>query len=391
MSDNGKQNPASPRVRWYHLFIPAAAVVLPLLLWRMADSPAHAVRWNGETWSGDSNAYASSESCRACHAAIVEEQLASNHARTVRDLSREAPLAPFDTGQPVLDPLTGARYVMNRSKRKRPQIELTIGNDSVRQELAYEFGSGAHAMGYLTRVDAGEWVDARLNYYTEIHGWDFTSSQDKPSAYLTKQPLGRPQTEAKAGECFSCHSTVVRVSGKGVTPDGRQVRLRPEHSALGVTCESCHGPRAAHVKQMRAGTKSEPAPRLTADEINAICGRCHGLTNVNPAHPVIARFQPWGLSQSRCFRESAGRLTCLTCHDPHQNAARDASFYEAKCLSCHSGGASPAKTVCPVNPKAGCIPCHMPEDSHSMLHIRFYDHRIRVPKGGERAAGAARS
>jgi hypothetical protein len=381
------------RVRWYYVFIPAAALLLPALLWRLADQP-YAIRREGTSWGRDTGQYAGADACRSCHGEIVEQQLATSHALTVRDLSKTAPLAPFDTGQPVIDPLTGAQYTMEKG-RGRPRIVLTMGSQRAEQELAFEFGSGVHATGYLARVGTGSWIDARLNHYNAIQAWDFTSSQDKPNAYLTEQPLGRPQTEALAAQCFACHSTVVRVRGKGTEPDGRHVRLSPEHSILGVTCESCHGPRAEHVRAWKAGKGVASPARLSADEINQMCGQCHGLTNVNPSHPVISRFQPWGLNQSRCFLASGGRLSCLTCHDPHGDAVRGADFYEQKCLSCHSAKSEVAKTICPVNPRTGCVKCHMPEDSKSMLHMRFFDHRIRVvPKGptsGSRAALALRS
>lgn len=364
-------------MRWYYLVIPLLGILLPVLLSRLAE-PSYAVRREVGEWVRDPGDYAGAEACRGCHSAIVEQQLASNHARTVRDLSHQSPLAPFGTGQAVTDPLTGARYTMEKSRTGRPQLTLTVGDQRAEQELAYEFGSGAHAHGYLARIDRGQWVDTRLNYYTGIGAWDFTSSQDKPNAYLTTQPLGRPQTEAQATECFICHSTVVRVQGKGTVPDGIQTRLRPDRSVIGVTCESCHGPRGQHVRERRSGQAVATPPSLSADEINRMCGRCHGLSNVNPAHPVIARFQPWGLDLSRCFRASSGRLSCLTCHDPHTNAEHSPAFYEAKCLSCHSGSSEAAKTVCPVNRKNGCVRCHMPADSKSMLHMSLTDHRIRI-------------
>lgn len=368
-----------PRVRWYHVSIPLIGVLLLLGLWNLAQQP-HAIRRDPSGWSRDTGEYAGAEACRACHASIVERQLASNHAKTVRDLSREVPLAPFGTGQPVIDPLTGARYTMDR-REGHPQITLAMGDAQASEKLAFEFGSGAHAHGYLARIDRGQWIDARLNYYTRIQGWDFTSSQDKPNKYLTSQPLGRPQTEAQAAECFVCHSTVVRAQGKGAEPDGTQLRLRPDRSVLGVTCEACHGPRQAHVRERTAGPVTAPAARLSADEINVMCGRCHGLDDVNPAHPTIARFQPRGLDRSRCFRASGGRLSCMTCHDPHTNAEHRVEFYEAKCLSCHTKGSPTGETVCPVNQVTGCVKCHMPEDSHSMPHITFTDHRIRIPEG----------
>jgi hypothetical protein len=318
----------------------------------------------------------------------VETQLASNHARSVRDLSRERARAPFTTGQTVTDPLTRVQYGM-QEEGGRPAIWISNGQVRVTQKLDFEFGSGKHAYGYLAMLDRSSWLDTRLNYYSLLHAWDFTSGQDVAAAHLRTQPLGRPLPEGEAARCFLCHSTVVRASGVGKAPlDGSQLRVRPQRSDLGVTCESCHGPRAAHVRERRAGLPVSHPPRLSADAMNEVCGKCHGFTGTNPSHPVIARFQPYGLSQSRCFRASAGRLSCVSCHDPHANARSDTAFYEAKCISCHPGpkearepkeadGAA-VRTVCPVNRVRGCIGCHMRIDSKTMLHMTFADHNIRV-------------
>ena len=113
-------------------------------------------------------------------------------------------------------------------------------------------------------------------------------------------------------------------------------------------------------------------PEMTADEMNRLCARCHGKASIDPAHDVLARFQPWSLERSRCFIESKGRLSCATCHDPHDNARTDAGFYEARCISCHSPAGRAGKLasrLCPVNRSSGCVSCHMPKDDRGMLHV----------------------
>jgi Doubled CXXCH motif (Paired_CXXCH_1) len=41
---------------------------------------------------------------------------------------------------------------------------------------------------------------------------------------------------------------------------------------------------------------------------------------------------------SKCYLSSAGKLSCITCHDPHQQpAGADAvDYYREKCLGCHT-------------------------------------------------------
>jgi hypothetical protein len=385
---------------WSVLFVALIASLVAVGLSRPAPLPP-AIRQEADGWVQDHERYAGAEKCEACHRELTQAQLASNHARTIRDLSRQSPQANFASTTEIRDPLTGARYSVRKAAGagSQPEIVVKLGALEATQRLDFEFGSGRFAYGYLGKIDDGNWVDARLNYYEEIHDWGFTSGQDKPTASLRTQPLGRPQNAAEVVRCFSCHSTVLRADGVDKSPpDGSGLRVRPEHSVLGITCEACHGGRAQHVQDRISGKAEQPVKPRSAGELNALCGRCHGLTNVDPAHPVLARFQPWGMQQSRCFKESNGRLSCLTCHDPHRNASTDVSFYEAKCRSCHiatpdaaHSAKEAAKTTCPVNPKTGCVGCHMPRDSKSMLHVSLTDHFIRaIRKGAADASKTAR-
>jgi len=373
------------KFRWYYVALPLLAAAFPFYLYVMAE-PAKAVHRQGDQWLPDPGEYAGSASCRECHREITEHQLASSHARTIRDLSKTAPLAPFDTGEVVTDPLTGARYEMIRVKG-RPSLRVTVAGQQVTEPLDFEFGSGFHAMGYLIRMGELEWVDARLNWYRRPDAWGFTSTQEKPNAYLQQQPLGRPNDATRAAQCFQCHSTVIRALGVGEPPmDGSRLRLRPEKSDLNITCEACHGPQGRHVAERRERLPVPPRSHWSADEMNQVCGRCHGLGGISESHPVVSRFQPYGLSRSACFLGSGGRLNCVSCHDPHADAVRDPAFYDARCIGCHvppqraeqARYADLRAKLCPVNREKGCTGCHMAVDEKSMPHIRFTDHQIRV-------------
>lgn len=376
------------RIPFRYILPPAGLILLLAWVWILIHQPVTVQLVEGQVVR-DPGRYAGADSCRSCHAEVVHQQSASNHAQTIRDLRREKPRAPFTTGQEVLDPLTGVRYSA-RQQGQEYHLAVESGTLKASQRLDWEFGAGFHAQGYLMRMEDGTWIDARLNYYGQLARWDFTSSQDKPQKYLLDQPLGKPRTPDEALGCFACHGTVIKAD----PPSGKTAAwtVRPERSVLNVTCESCHGPRAEHVKLARSGRLKGPEQTWTADEMNRVCGRCHGLTGIEAAHPVIARFQPWGLSKSRCFQASSGRLSCATCHDSHGNAERKSAFYEAKCLGCHT---APAQQACPVNKTSGCVGCHMPADSKSFRNVTFTDHRIRVLAGqqgrGREAGSPARS
>ena len=58
---------------------------------------------------------------------------------------------------------------------------------------------------------------------------------------------------------------------------------------------------------------------------------------------------------SRCYTESSGALSCLTCHDPHRDSERSASFYEQKCLACHQTAGSPSGASTKPAPAGSCL------------------------------------
>jgi hypothetical protein len=140
-------------------------------------------------------------------------------------------------------------------------------------------------------------------------------------------------------------------------------------------------------------------------EINGLCGDCHSqhflAMPVARTAPDWTRFPGSTLPWSRCYTESGGILSCVTCHDPHRNAETAPAFYEAKCRSCHApplpkaapGHPDQTETAfrppCPVNPSRNCLNCHMPKVRYDWLHGDFTDHYIRVHRGEDsRAQGA---
>ncbi len=79
------------------------------------------------------------------------------------------------------------------------------------------------------------------------------------------------------------------------------------------------------------------------------------------------------LRQSRCFLESAGKLECATCHDPHRipRGEEAVRHYSSVCLQCHSS-THPAGVTATA---ADCITCHMPKRrADDAPHVIMTDH-----------------
>jgi predicted CXXCH cytochrome family protein len=81
------------------------------------------------------------------------------------------------------------------------------------------------------------------------------------------------------------------------------------------------------------------------------------------------------LARSVCARQSAGKLWCGTCHNPHEKPAAKvaAAYYRARCLTCHAGTLDHAHAA----PGRDCVSCHMPtRPASDGGHTAFTDHRI---------------
>jgi hypothetical protein len=122
----------------------------------------------------------------------------------------------------------------------------------------------------------------------------------------------------------------------------------------------------------------------TAEEAAELCGRCHRTWSQialnGPRGVLNVRFQPYRLTNSKCWDTADARLACSACHDPHGPLETAASSYDGRCSACHSA-ALHTKT-CRVA-KANCVTCHMPKIELPGAHASFTDHQIRIVRPGE--------
>ena len=253
-------------------------------------------------------------------------------------------------------------------------IEVKAGDVRRWQPADYLFGSGRHGITPVAALGAGRYLELPLSYYP-TKGWDFTpGNQNFSPEKRMYHPAGVPCDYSLFLLCFDCHATGVK---KG-TED-----LDLSHMRMGVQCERCHGAGEKHVRAAEqhlslAETIRNPA-KESAESLRRLCGECHRTEappGFPPEAPQLARYAPVGLARSRCYRESAGKLSCVSCHNPHQDAGNDEPNSEAVCRSCHDGKTSAARQ-CRVNPTSGCVGCHMPKLEAARDSL-FTDHWIRI-------------
>jgi hypothetical protein len=226
---------------------------------------------------------------------------------------------------------------------------------------AWNFGSGLQAVTPVSRLDAETYKEHGLSQFTRTKRQALTPGHKSPEGVLYR--LFSPAAEIL--KCFQCHST-------GPLALNPKTGIQPFET--GVRCEYCHGPGADHIQAPSKFNIFQPR-NLTAAGLNELCGNCHRQPpkpgeDTNFSEPWNIRHQPVSFSQSACFLQSQGRLSCNTCHDPHgaKPVRLDA------CLDCHKAPRHKAPQLARSKP---CAACHMPLVKPSP-DLQFANHWIGV-------------
>ena len=325
--------------------------------------------------------YIGSRSCGECHPGESASFSRSGHALTLRPADK-VPLAHKLDGKVVADPeLPHVRWTYTRQNGQLRVTRISANGNSEQFVLDYAFGSDHHATTFVSLAES-KWMPAtehRLTHYSRDDIFRVTPGQSAAKPYPGTNPHGRELPDWETRACFQCHATLISAAG----PD----LLKLDEMIPNVSCERCHGPAASHVAAARAGETASSILSMpfgpdqwTAETQMALCGKCHRHPSealpgrLRPEIPALARFQPIGILQSKCFQASNGTLSCVNCHDPHARSSADRSLYVAACLQCHG---AESQTHCSVSPKSDCIGCHMPLVDTGQ-RVLFTDHWIRV-------------
>ena len=151
-----------------------------------------------------------------------------------------------------------------------------------------------------------------------------------------KYQLLKPTSGAtdKDNLCLTCHSTGLKVPGKG-----------SRHAALDLGCETCH---VVHKANAAGGV--EFAFHLTK-AVPELCVDCHDPkdADLQKAH----QNQPFGTAD------------CLECHDPHQSDApklmakfTHPPFGDKQCDMCHAPAKDGKVVLTQADTKSLCVMCH---------------------------------
>ncbi len=326
---------------------------------------------------GADRGYLGHEVCAGCHKDIAAAQMQTRMARTWQGESGKQFSAIKDESH-LEGPDPAIDYLIQRTAAGFDFQVHMPGRDAVKYPVEITMGSTRHGLSFLARVrdleglplERAPLVETRYLHYAPENRLALSPGfpVEKPVTYETA--LGRVLSLGFEKKCLTCHG---------------EPRGFGSHKDVGISCESCHGPGQPHLVALGKRTSDKrilnPKKLPVAEQMRP-CSQCHaGFSMVQDPLPddLLISDQVTALSNSECWRQTAGQITCVNCHNPHQDAPR--AVLEARsqktCLGCHSAGVKQHAGLCPVNRTAGCVGCHMP-DAKDRPPFVISDHWVRV-------------
>jgi hypothetical protein len=312
--------------------------------------------------------------CAACHPAQTAKQAATPMAHAMEGVSECAILKSY----PLLTFEAGKYSYRIERQGSQSSYSVTDGVQTMTMPIGWAFGLGMAGQTYVFEKD-GRFYESRVSFYKEIDRLDLTMGALNEAPHDLLEAAGREMGKQDSARCFHCHATNA----------GEGLHLDVTNMIPGVQCERCHGPAADHVAGFKTGNvvAMKKLTDGTAEQMNTFCGGCHRTWDEVASGPKLGvasvRFQPYRITNSKCYDSADARISCVACHDPHQPLNVDQASYDPKCLACHSTGGPAAARLCKVA-KNNCASCHMPKIEMPGSHHRFTDHQIRIVRANER-------
>jgi hypothetical protein len=342
-------------------------------------------------------AYVGSKACAGCHSDVYKKFTSTAMGRSMATPTPiSSALIHSDALNRYFKVSSDASGVYETEYEQQGDVKIFENT----HKLSYVIGAGENGKSFA--VERGSYLfQAPLSYYSKEGKWGLS-----PGFENVDQGFNRPIFDA----CITCHA-----GRPQAVPNRDGLYRSPPFLELAIGCENCHGPGQLHVAEKSRGIRVKPdtsivnparlPPRLAED----MCMKCHqggdtrallpgkDYSDFRPSLPLLKTVAigalPLGEEQadllehhvsmklSKCYRASSGKLSCLTCHDPHEEpgVARAPAYFREKCLTCHTSANCrfSLQTRLAQQPPDNCIACHMPKRALNQIsHSALTNHRI---------------
>ena len=336
--------------------------------------------------------YAGSVTCAKCHQNIYDSFIKTGHATTSQIADAGNIMGSFEKGKNEFHYRPALFVSMQKTDSGFYEVENSNGSDTLNGPMNIIIGSGTRGQTYLS------WKGNRLSqlpvsYLSSVHGW--VNSPGDSNHIIFSRPVN--------ARCLECHTTYADVISSPLSEQQEQFDQKQIVYAIG--CEKCHGPGAKHVEWQTQNPKATVAKyiinpgnfsrKLSID----LCRLCHGgkMGNIQPAFTFkpgdklqdyfiidemghTSNLDVHGnqyslLAESKCFRTST-TMTCVTCHNAHDNERGNVALFSQRCMTCHN---KEHGTFCKIDTKmissisANCIDCHMPQMASKKIVSQLSD------------------
>jgi hypothetical protein len=390
--------------------------------------------------------YVGSSNCEPCHGDNHRSFARTYHGRMTREADDATVLGDFDGAE-----LEYGGVLARMERGEEGEFLMTFSGPGFARRVAEVVRTvGSHRYQQYLARDDDLYIRLPVAWDPKEERWFHMNE-----AFLTPDPEPPPAGGSIRREDYDRH--VVRwndncVFCHNVAPNPGRIgeRFETEVAELGVACEACHGPGAAH-----ADARGDPIRSLALDiapddptivspedldgaRSNEVCGRCHGQRKTDDIDAFMTRGDPFvpgdalteystpldrettldgnpGVFAPRFWRDGTPRLTaysyqgllqspctadadftCTHCHGMHEGdpdgQLRPEAMGDGACVDCHEAlGRNDALEAHAHHPAsssgARCVACHMPRIVYGLVGARI-SHRIEVPDvEGAEAAG----
>ncbi len=341
-----------------------------------------------ETTKVNFQQFAGSETCLNCHKKIYESHIKTPHYLTSKPAIEKYILGSFEKGKNIFPFHPGLFVAMEKRDSGLFQVAYLKDIEKVARRFDIVMGSGTKGQTYLS-WKGNELFQLPITYFTAASEW--CNSPGYPNKVLFNRPV--------TSRCFECHSTYANV----ISPPQQEPEEYDRTQILyGVYCEKCHGPAAKHAEyqtqhpQETIGKYIINPSRFSRQQSLDLCGLCHGgkLQKTKPSFEFISGDSLFNyfvkntsdsntknidvhgnqlglLSESKCFRMNE-TLTCVTCHNTHENERGNVTLFSQRCMTCHN---QEHGTFCKMNTlpastlKTNCVDCHMPKQPSMSIAV----------------------